>query len=189
MRRFVLLSLLGIAVLLVGSVAFIEWLGSRGPGEPVVLSEPPAVPAPPRQAVVIPPPVAEVAPQVEAFIHPPPVAVPPPAAAPPPFDLSRDVPALQAHVSGRCGAMQVRLGDEMRKKGEQMTGQALLVFDVEPLHGKIKLGSSQQQSPGNIRPSLVACAQWSLKGQVFDAPGLVPGEPFKVQVVLGMKPE
>jgi hypothetical protein len=126
---------------------------------------------------------------MEKFLNPPPVAVPPPAAPPPTVDLARDVPALQAHVSNRCGAMQFRLGDEMRKEGRQMTGQALLLFQVDPLAGKVKFGSSTLQSPGNIRPSLVACAQWALNGQVFDAPGVRPGERFTVQVVLGMRPE
>jgi len=188
-RRFVLLSLLGIAALLLGSLAFIQWLGGRDPAGPAPLPESVASPAAPRPEVVVPPPASEVAPAMEKFLNPPPVAVPPPAAPPPTVDLARDVPALQAHVSNRCGAMQLRLGDEMRKEGQQMTGQALLLFQVEPMSGKIKLGSSTLQSPGNIRPSLVACAQWALNGQVFDAPGVMPGKRFTVQVVLGMRPE
>ena len=195
-RRFVHLSLLGIAALLAGSVAFLEWLGGSGSVDPVALPDPVAVPVAPvapapeqRPVVIVPPPAQEVAPALERFLNPPPMAVPPPATPPPPVDLSRDRPAIQAHVSNRCGAMEVRLGDEMRKQGEQMTGQALLVFELEPQAGKVKFGSSTLQSPGNIRPSLVACAQWALKGQVFPATGVRPGERFTVQVVLGMRPE
>ena len=82
--------------------------------------------------------------------------------------------------------MRLRLGDEMRKGGEQITGQAILLFDVEPAGGKVKFGQSRLQSPGNMRQSLVACAQMALRGQVVDAPGARPGERFTVQVVLGM---
>ena len=73
--------------------------------------------------------------------------------------------------------MQLRLGDEMRKGGEQMTGQAILLFDVEPLLDQVKVGQSRQQSPGNMRQSLVACAQLTLKGQVFRRRGRGPASP------------
>ena len=50
----------------------------------------------------------------------------------------------------------------------------------------MKFGQSRQQSPGNMRPSLVACAQMALRGRLVDAPGVRPGERFTVQLVLGM---
>jgi hypothetical protein len=83
--------------------------------------------------------------------------------------------------------MLVRLGDDMRKGGEQITGQAILLFEVEPERGRVTLGQSRLQSPGNMRQSLVACAQMALRGQVVNAPGARPGERFTLQVVLGMK--
>jgi hypothetical protein len=103
-------------------------------------------------------------------------------------DLSREESSLEAVVSGRCGRMQVRLGDAMRKTGDPITGQAILLFDVESLGGRVRLGQSRQQSAGNMRPSLVACAQMALRGQVVDAPGMQDGERFVLQVVVGMKP-
>ena len=189
MQRFVLLSLLGISILLAGSLAIVVWTTEGGPGS--IAPEPPPEAAPMQPAkrpAVIAPPLQGKASEVEAFENPPPKAVPEPEAPPPPFDLAKVGPALQALVSNRCGAMQLRLGDEMRKGGEQMTGQAVLLFDVEPLHDQVKVGQSRQQSPGNMRQSLVACAQITLKGQVFPAPGARPGKPFTVQVVLGMTP-
>ena len=185
MRRFVVLALLGIALLLAGSLAFLAFLESDpGPVEPAPV--PPPSPQPQRPVVVAPPPEATSA-ELDAFLHPPPKAVPPPDAPPPPVDLAREAPSFQARVSSRCGTLQLRLGDEMRRKGEEMTGQALLLFPVETLRGQVKLGQGTIQSPGNMRPGLVTCAQWALSGQVFPASGVMPGEKFTVQVVLGMK--
>jgi hypothetical protein len=188
-RRLVLLSLLGITILLAGSLAIVLWATEGGPDAIAPEPAPAAAPVQPeKRAPVVAPPLAGTAKEVEAFENPPPKAVPEPEAPPPPFDLARVGPALEALVSNRCGTMQLRLGDEMRKGGEKVTGQAILLFDVEPLSGQVKLGQSRQQSPGNMRPSLVACAQLTLKGQVFAAPGTKPGKPFTVQLVLGMTP-
>jgi hypothetical protein len=80
---------------------------------------------------VAPPPSAGTAREVEAFQNPPPKAVPAPPAPTPPLDLSREAPGLDAPFSKRWDSMQLPLGDEMRKGGEQITGQAILLFDVE----------------------------------------------------------
>ena len=194
MRRFVLASLAGIALLLVGSLAFIEWITGRDvPGDAAPESAPavqaPAAPSGPRLQAVAPPPPTVVAPAVEAFANPPPTAVPEPPAPPPPVDLAREEGLFQSLVSRTCGTLRVRLGDEMRKKGDQMTGQAILLVDVQPLDGKVRLGQSRQQSPGNVRPGLVACAQLALKEKVVDAPGVRPGERFTVQLLVGMPGE
>lgn len=189
MRRFVLLSLLGITILLAGSLAIVIWMTEGGPGTIAPEPAPAAVPVQPeKRPAAIAPPLQGKASEVEAFENPPPKAVPEPEAPPPPFDLAKVGPALQALVSNRCGTMQLRLGDEMRKGGEKMTGQAILLFDVEPLYDHVKVGQSRLQSPGNMRQSLVACAQITLKGQVFSAPGARPGKPFSLQLVLGMTP-
>jgi hypothetical protein len=165
------------------------WMTDGGPPAPRPEPAPAALPAQPEKRLpVAPPPSAGTAREVEAFQNPPPKAVPDPPAPPPPLDLSREAPALDALVSNRCGTMQLRLGDEMRKGGEQITGQAVLLFDVEPMAGKVRFGQSRQQSPGNMRPSLVACAQMALRGHVADAPGTKAGPGFTVQLVLGMKP-
>jgi hypothetical protein len=187
-RRFVLLSLLGIAILLGGSLAVILWMTEGGAGLPAPEPAPAAAPVQPQQrppVILAPPPVTASA--IENFEKPVPKSVPEPPSPPPPVDLAPGAPALESVVSRRCGSMQVRLGDEMRKGGEQITGQAILLFDVVPEKGRVKFGQSRQQSPGNMRPSLVACAQMALKGQVVAAPGAKDGKPFTVQVVLGMK--
>ena len=189
MRRFALLSLAGIALLLGGSLAVILWMTDGGPDVSVSVPEPapPAAVAQPEKRVpVVAPPPAATASAIEDFEKPAPKAVPEPPSPPPPVDLAREAAALESVVSRRCGSMQVRLGDEMRKGGEQITGQAILLFDVVAEDGRVKFGQSRQQSPGNMRPSLVACAQMALRGQVVDAPGARPGERFTVQMVLGM---
>ena len=190
MQRFVLLSLLGIAVLLGGSLAVILWMTDPGPALPSPESAPaPAVAPPERRPPVVVAPLPEVkASDVEAFEKPVPRSVPEPPAGPPPVNMEEQERTLESLVSSRCGRMQVRLGDEMRKADEQITGQAVLLFDAETTAGRVKLGQSRQQSPGNMRPSLVACAQMALRGQVFDVPGAKPDQRFTVQVVLGMKP-
>ena len=191
MRRFVLLSLLGIAILLAGSLAVVLWMTEAGPEHPAPEPAPVAAPAPAaekRPAVVVPPPPQVTASDIETFEKPVPRSVPEPPEGPPPVDMAAQERALEAAVSARCGRMHLRLGDEMRKAGEDITGQAVLLFDAEGQDGKVKLGQSRQQSPGNMRPSLVACAQMALRGQVFDAPDAKEGQHFTVQVVLGMLP-
>ena len=120
MRRFVLLSLLGIAILLAGSLAIIVWMTDGGPGA--------SRRNPLRQRLRCrrrrggrfrPPPPRATTREVEEFRNPPPKAVPEPPAPPPPVDLAREAPALEALVSRQCGTMRLRLGDEMRKGGEQ----------------------------------------------------------------------
>ena len=186
MRRFVLLALAGIAILLAGSLGVIVWMTGEGP--PSSAPEAPApVVEPARPPPVLPPPPAATAEVVQAFENPAPKPVPEPP-TPSPVDLSREESSLEGVVSARCGRMQVRLGDAMRKGGDQITGQAILLFDVESLGGRVRLGQSRQQAPGNMRPSLVACAQMALRGQVIDAPGMKDGERFVLQVVVGMKP-
>jgi hypothetical protein len=187
-RRFVLLSLLGIAILLAGSLAIVVWMTGGGPDAVAPEPAPAAAPvqAETRRPAPVPPPPAATSREVEAFRNPPPKAVPEPAGSPPPVDLAREAPALEALVSRRCGTMRLRLGDEMRKGGEQITGQAVLLFDVVAEGGKVKFGQSRLQTSGNMRQSLVACAQMALRGQVVDAPGARPEERFTVQMVLGM---
>lgn len=185
MRRFVLLSLLGIALLLAGSLAVIVWMTDGGPASPTPDAPAPVV-EPARPPPVLAPPPAATAEVVQAFENPAPQPVPEPP-TPSPVDLSREESSLESVVSGRCGRMQVRLGDAMRKAGDSITGQAILLFDVESLGGRVRLGQSRQQAAGNMRPSLVACAQMALRGQVVDAPGMKDGERFVLQVVVGMK--
>jgi hypothetical protein len=189
--RFVVIALVGIALLLAGSLAFLHFLGGdAGPERPTPVEPAPVAPPAPipqeRPVVVAPPPTATSA-ELDAFLRPPPKPVPAPEAPPPPVDLARDAPSFEARVSSRCGTLQLRLGDEMRKKGEEMTGQAILLFPVETLPGQVKLGQGTIQAPGNVRPGLVTCAQWALSGQVFPASGVEAGKKFTVQVVLGMK--
>lgn len=188
MQRFVLLSLLGIAILLGGSLAVILWMTEGGPDLPAPEPAPVAAPVQPERR---PPPVAPL-PQVKAsdienFEKPVPRSVPEPPEGPPPVELAEKTRALETLVSGKCGRMQLRLGDEMRKADEQITGQAVLLFDAETTAGRVKLGQSRLQSPGNMRQSLVACAQMALRGQEFDAPGAQADQHFTLQVVLGMK--
>ncbi len=188
MRRFVLLSLLGIAILLAGSLAVVLWMTDAGPDLPAPEPAPAPVAARPetRPPALIAPPAVKAS-DVEAFEKPVPRSVPEPPEGPPPVDMAAQERSLEALVSGKCGQMRLRLGDEMRRAGEEITGQAVLLFDAESTEGRVKLGQSRQQSPGNMRPSLVACAQMALRGQVFDVPDAKPEGRFTVQVVLGMK--
>jgi hypothetical protein len=188
-RRFVLLSLLGIAILLAGSLAIVLWMTEAGPDLPAPEPAPVAAPAPPperRPAVVVPPPPQVTASDIENFEKPVPRSVPEPPEGPAPVDMAAEERSLEALVSGKCGRMHVRLGEEMRKAGQEIAGHAVLLLDAEVQDGKVKLGQSRQQSPGNLRPSLVACAQMALRGQVFEVPGSTEGQHFTLQVVLGM---
>ncbi len=187
MRRFVLLSLAGILVVFLAALAFIEW--SAPPEAPPPEPRPsPAVETQRRPAILAPPPAAVTSEVVESFVNPPPKAVPEPPSPAPAFDLSGRQADLQAVVARQCGGMTVRLGDEMRRQGDTVKGEAILLVDAEPMAGRVKLGQSRQQSPGNLRPSLVACAQMALRGKELPVAAARPGERFTVQVVLGMDP-
>ena len=90
MRRFVLLSLLGITILLAGSLAIVIWTTEGGPAAIVPEPAPEAAPVlPEKRPAVIVAPLQGKASEVEAFENPLPKAVPEPAAPPPPFDLAR----------------------------------------------------------------------------------------------------
>lgn len=95
---------------------------------------------------------------------------------------------LVAHVTARCGRLELRLGDQLRQRRQQPDGQAVLLIDLEPQDGRAKIYGSTLQSPGSTRPSLVACAQLHLKGHVLPVPHLQRGERLKVQLVVGPAP-
>ncbi|MBL0278476.1 MAG: hypothetical protein IPQ24_20805 [Anaeromyxobacter sp.] len=118
---------------------------------------------------------------------PPPEALPPSGAPPAPGYVRDETTALQATLSSRCGAMELRLGDDLRRRGDEPEGRAVLLVEVEPQPGQLKFWSSTLQSPGQTRPSLVACVQWVLNGYVLPVSRLQPGDRFKVQVVIGVR--
>lgn len=117
---------------------------------------------------------------------PAPAALPPSGAPPAPPFVREKLGDLVAHVTARCGRLELRLGDELRQAGRQPEGQAVLLLDLEPQDGQAKIFGSTLQSPGSTRSSLVACAQLHLKGLVIPVSHLRRGGRTKVQVVLGV---
>ncbi|MBL0276932.1 MAG: hypothetical protein IPQ24_12730 [Anaeromyxobacter sp.] len=193
MRRMLLPSIIAIALVFLGSLALLDWLGGSEAGDPQtpVASPPPApsVEAPPPAPTATP---AEVAAEMRAppslpAPAPPPEALPPSGAPPAPGYVRDETTGLQATLSSRCGAMELRLGDDLRRRGDEPEGRAVLLVEVEPQQGQLKFWSSKLQSPGQTRPSLVACVQWALNGYVLPVSRLQPGERFKVQVVIGVR--
>ena len=96
---------------------------------------------------------------------------------------------LQRFLSHRCGAMKLRLGDDLRQGGEGMERGAVLLVEAEPQRDQLVFGPSRLQTQGLARGSLVACVQLSLRGHVLQISRLQPGERITVQVVIGVAGE
>lgn len=182
-------AILGIGVLFGGSLLLLEALDQRDSAHPT----PPA----PTSAPAIPeapPPAASTTPRV---IEPPPpsavgpaIAIDPelpPAPPRPSYEISDTNAELKRLVVERCGGLEVRFADELRKGQEQLSGQAVLLLDVEPQQDQLYVWSATTQVAGATRPALVACAQWAVKAKAVAARGVRPGPRFKVQLVIGVK--
>lgn len=196
MRRLVVPGLAAIALLFLGSLVLLDRLDDAEPGpagkpDPGPASAPAPDPAPPPTRPLEPRPVPE---EVKAQLASPPqdpMPVPavgglPPSGAPPAPAYARELlPALEARVVPRCGRVTVRLGDQLRAAHRDAGGHAVLLLDVEPLQDQARIRGSTVQSYGSTRQSLVSCAQLYLRGHVLPVSYLRPGEPVKVQVVLG----
>lgn len=199
MRRWLVAGITFILLVFLGSLALLDQFDAA----PDVASSPTAAGLPGSQTstqgesspapTVLP--TRPVAPEVQRQLAAPPTA-PAPAPAPeslppsgappaPPFVRER-LSELVAHVATRCGRLELRLGDELRLRGQQPEGHAVLLLDIEPQDGQAKIYGSTLQSPGSTRPALVACAQLHLKGHVFPVSHLQRGARTKVQVVLGV---
>jgi len=111
----------------------------------------------------------------------------PPAPPRPPYDLTDTRGPLKAIVVERCGGLEVRLGDELRRAKEPLAGQAVLLLDVEPRQDELYVWSASTQVAGATRPALVACAQWAVRSKAVPARGVRPGKRFQVQLVVSVK--
>ena len=190
MRRITIVAVLGIGVLFGGSLVLLEALDRPD-------STHPAPPAPTPEVAAPRPEVSPSSPPAPKVIEPPPpsmAALPvpvvpelPPAPPKPSYDISDTNAALKRLVVERCGGLEVRFAEELRKSQEPLTGQAVLLLDVEPQQDQLYVWSASTQVAGATRPSLVACAQWAVKAKAVDARGVRPGPRFKVQLVVGMR--
>lgn len=196
MRRLILIMLAGIALLAGGSIAAIAWLtraesggatSARGRSQepeaepaPAPLAPPPAdavAPAPPPPGVTV-----EIEPGVTGVV---PAEPPPPrVVAPPPVDPARTTEALRTRVGARCGRLTVRYvaGDASAAGGGD---EAVIVLKLEALAGEVKVVDSVVHSPGRVRPALVSCAQWALRGAQLPAPGVAPGTKMDALLLVG----
>ncbi len=182
-------AVLGIGLLFGGSLLLLQVLDQAEPahtGPPVPTSPPVTADAPaptpvPAPRVIETPPPSAVAPAITVDPELP------PAPPKPSYDISDTNAALKRLVVERCGGLEVRFADELRRGQEQLSGQAVLLLDVEPQQDQLYVWSASTQVAGATRPALVACAQWAVKAKAVPARGVRPGPRFKVQLVVGMK--
>ncbi len=180
-------AVLGIGVLFGGSLLLLQFMDQSEQAHPAAPAPTPASdtatapPPPPAPKVIEPPPATAVAPAVAVDPELPPA---PPG---PTYDISDTNEALRRLVVERCGGLEVRFADELRREQEPLSGQAVLLLDVEPQQDQLYVWSASTQAAGATRPALVACAQWAVKAKAVAARGVRPGPRFKVQLVVGMK--
>ena len=190
MRKTLVAALLGIAVLFGGSVLLLSALDDQ-PAEQTQRSTPAPAPEP------APPPAPEKPAPTPRVIEPPPPSVPalpvpiepelPPAPPRPPYAINDAVEALRAMVVERCGGLEVRDVADLRGRSEKLSGQAVLLLDVEPQQDQLYVWSATTQVAGATRPALVACAQWAVRSKALPARGVRPGDRFKVQLAVSVK--
>ncbi len=195
MRRMLVLAISAIALVFLASLVLLDQMGeadrpvdsppaattSSGPSVEV----PPSTPSPPA------PVVAEQlrAPPTEAAPLPPPSPLPESGVPPAPAFVRDGTAELQRFLSHRCGAMKLRLGDDLRQGGGALEREAVLLVEAEPQRDQLVFGPSRLQTQGLARGSLVACVQLSLRGHVLPISRLQPGERITVQVVIGVAGE
>lgn len=194
MRRRVVAAIAGIATIFAGSVYFIDRLTSAdttvGPTSSDPSPDPPRPPAPDAAAAAAPrtiappdeppapPPVAEpveVAPDVSARL----------AASSSQVRVVSQLEALQARVTSRCGAMVLKSPRNPADPTAGLTGQAVILLDLQAADGQARVTGSKILSQGTMRPALTACAQYALRNQVFPASPGSSGS-LTVPVVLSM---
>ena len=181
MRRVIASSLAGIVLLFGGCMALIAWLTSPTATElqatfaQPVASASGAVAAAPRLGSS-----PEPASQSQETL-------PPGNAAAPPLDLRGSVPALEAGITKRCGGLQLQAAQDPTDPARGAQGRTVLLLELQPLGGQLRIADSAVQVPGNTRPALVACAQWALRGLVLPAPSDEPGGTIRVPVLLSMR--
>lgn len=195
MRRMLVFAISAIALVFLASLVALDLMGEAD--RPV--APPPAESAAPGPNVdaSLPAPSLPHS-SVEEQLKAPPVE---PAPLPPPSPLPESgVPAapafvrdgtaeLQRFLSHRCGAMKLRLGDDLRQGRGALERDAVLLVEAEPQRDQLVFGPSRLQTQGLARGSLVACVQLSLRGHVLPISRLQPGERITVQVVIGVSGE
>ncbi|MBK9519639.1 MAG: hypothetical protein IPO09_20390 [Anaeromyxobacter sp.] len=194
----VAVAVAGICALFAGSVALLARLDRpdepSDPGSGLTPTAPPpaaAWPPPPE----LPGPLERVSPQVLAaqLRSPPSLPAPappeeplPPAGVPPPPRYVYEIASeLEAQVSRRCGTMELRLGEALRRSGLDPEGHAVLLVEAEPQEGQLKLWRATLQAHGRTSPGQVACCQFAMNGLTVPVRRLQAGERFQVQVVVG----
>ena len=189
MRRMLFFAISAIALVFLASVVLLDLMGEpEGPlahpsepaAEPVRTVEEPPAPALPSAAV------AEQlrAPPSAPMPLPPPGALPASGAPPAPAYIRDGTWELQRYLSSRCGAMELRLGDDLRRRGDDAGHDAVLLVEAEPQRDQVVFGQSKLQTQGLTRGSLIACVQLALRGYALPISRLQPGEPVTVQVVI-----
>jgi hypothetical protein len=197
-RRAIVAGLTAITLLFLASVLLLDRLDDRQPtqtGRPELPASPAVTvtPSPPRPPPVVPVPAAPSAEVSRQLAAPPTAPIPeepaeplPPSGAPPaPAYVRENLRALEARLSSRCGKTVLRLGDQLRAERRAPEGHAVLLLEIEPRDDEARVVGSTLQSAGSTRPSLVACAQFNLRGFSFPVSYLRKGERVKVQAVVG----
>lgn len=194
MRRGVLISVLGIGCLFGASLWLLTWLDAAEPAAVASVAPPDRPPDPILEPTSPPSPAPALQPKA---IEPPPPTTPlptaaiddalPPAPTSPTYDISDTIAPLKAAVVAQCGSLEVRYASELRRDRERLTGQAVLLLEVEPRTDELHVWNATTQAPGFTRPALVACAQWAVKSKTLPARGVRPGPRFQVQLVVSVK--
>jgi hypothetical protein len=186
-----LLGVVAIALLALGSIAAVAYLTAAPPAAtPWQAAAADPAPEPdrgttiPARAPMTTP--AAALPVADAPIETPATAIatpPPPAATTAPVDPDRSSAILRPSVSRRCGQLSVR---QVSGPGVAPDGAATLALELEVHDGEARVRNSSVRSPGTMRPALVACAQWAMRGVVLPAAAVEPGKSATVFVTVGM---
>ena len=195
MRRMLVFAISAIALVFLASLVVLDLMGEAdrpvdSPPTETAFSGP-SVEVRPSAPGLPAPVVAEQlrAPPAEPTPLPPPGPLPESGVPPAPAFVRDGTAELQRFLSHRCGAMRLRLGDDLRQGGDAMERGAVLLVEAEPQRDQLVFGQSRLQTQGLARGSLVACVQLSLRGYALPISRLQPGERITVQVVIGVAGE
>ena len=183
MSRVFLAGLIALALLFVGSVAFLSWS--------VRFSSPPTVePGPSRSeaasslpAALRPVTDATAAAPAPAAESPRPVARSPQDLMPPPrrhalISFRREIIAGLADLQARVARCAPAAGQTRPAAGLSQTS---FMLSVESVEGGIRILEAQPESPGAASEGEVACARKALRGHVIPATSAEPGRRWQLR--------